>query len=150
MPTIVGILTIMSRKTSILGLSDPEKRWIPSYHYTYHHFKFHAEPSWLVGCFGFNSPLRQYFSLYRAVSQKEGEREERIDESKMSKPPPPAPTASATGPCPTVIKIVGRPGTGSLPRTIAPPDHPLQNRVEHEKSFITSGPDQLHILAAAG
>ena len=41
----------------------------------------------------------------------------------MSKPPPPAPTASAIGPCPTVIKIVGRPGTGSLPSTIAPPDH---------------------------
>ena len=41
---------------------------------------------------------------------------------KMSKPSPP--TASAIGPCPTVIKIVGRPGTGSLPRTIAPPDHP--------------------------
>ena len=34
----------------------------------------------------------------------------------MSKPPPPAPTASAIGPCPTVIKIVGRPGTGSLHR----------------------------------
>ena len=43
---------------------------------------------------------------------------------KMSKPPPPAPTASAIGPYPTVIKIVGRPGTGSLPSTIAPPDHP--------------------------
>ena len=28
---------------------------------------------WLV-CFGFNCPLRQYFSLYRAVSQREGER----------------------------------------------------------------------------
>ena len=42
----------------------------------------------------------------------------------MSKPPPPAPTASAIGPCPTVIKIVGRPGTGSLPSIIAPPDHP--------------------------
>ena len=40
----------------------------------------------------------------------------------MSKPLPPAPTASAIGPCPTVIKIVGRPGTGSLPSTIAPPD----------------------------
>ena len=46
----------------------------------------------------------------------------------MSKPPPPAPTASAIGPCPTVIKIVGRPGTGSLPSTIAPPDHPRTNR----------------------
>ena len=68
----------------------------------------------LVGCFGFNGPLRQYFSLYRAVSQREGEREERIDESKNVQ----------IGPCPTVIKIVGRPGTGSLPSTIAPPDHP--------------------------
>ena len=29
----------------------------------------------LVGCFGFNGPLRQYFSLYRAVSQREGDRE---------------------------------------------------------------------------
>ena len=45
---------------------------------------------------------------------------------KMSKLPPPAPTASAIGPCPTVIQIVGRPGTGSLPSTIAPPDHPRQ------------------------
>ena len=31
---------------------------------------------WLVGCFGFSGPLRQYFSLYRAVSQREGERVE--------------------------------------------------------------------------
>ena len=37
---------------------------------------------WLVGCFGLSGPLRQYFSLYRAVSQGEGEREERIKESK--------------------------------------------------------------------
>ena len=36
----------------------------------------------LVGCFGFSGPLRQYFSLYRAVSQREEEREERIEESK--------------------------------------------------------------------
>ena len=32
---------------------------------------------WLVGCFGLNGPLRQYFSLYRAVSQREGERIEK-------------------------------------------------------------------------
>ena len=25
---------------------------------------------WLVGCFGFNGPLRQYFSLYRAVTNR--------------------------------------------------------------------------------
>ena len=42
----------------------------------------------------------------------------------MSKQPPPTPTANATGPCPIIIQIVGCPGTGSLPRTIAPPDHP--------------------------
>ena len=33
--------------------------------------------NWLVGCFGLNGPLRQYFSLYRAVSQREGERKEK-------------------------------------------------------------------------
>ena len=32
---------------------------------------------WLVGCFGLNGPLRQYFSLYRAVSRREGERKEK-------------------------------------------------------------------------
>ena len=41
-----------------------------------YHF-FFLPPSlwvgWLVG-FGFNGPLRQYFRLYRAVSQREGER----------------------------------------------------------------------------
>ena len=31
----------------------------------------------LVGYLGFNLPLRQYFSLYRAVSQREGERDEK-------------------------------------------------------------------------
>ena len=32
--------------------------------------KQRAVPSdWLVGCFELNDPLRQYFSLYRAVSQ---------------------------------------------------------------------------------
>ena len=81
--------------------------------------------SWLVGCFGFKGPLRQYFSLHRAVSQREGERRERVDESKNVQTPPPAPTASAIGPCPTVIKITGRPGTGSLLSTIAPSDRPL-------------------------
>ena len=37
---------------------------------------------WLVGCFAFSGPLRQYFSLYRAVSQREGKKKERIVESK--------------------------------------------------------------------
>ena len=30
-----------------------------------------------IGCFGLNGPLRQYFNLYRAVSQREGERKEK-------------------------------------------------------------------------
>ena len=63
---------------------------------------------------------------------------------KMSKPPPPAPTASAIGPCPTVIKIVGRPGTGSLPSTITPPDHPRQYSEAYLHLllyFMKSGPN---------
>ena len=48
----------------------------------------------------------------------------------MSKQPPPAPTASAEGPCPTVIKTVRRPGTGSLPSTFAPPDHPRRTKIK--------------------
>ena len=56
----------------------------------------------------------------------------------MSKQPPPAPTASAIGPCPTIIQIVGRPGTGSLPRTIALPYHPLtqMKRVDNSISHL--------------
>ena len=42
--------------------------------------------NWLVGCFGFNGPFRQYFSLYRAVSQREEKRgEKRIDKSKKDR-----------------------------------------------------------------
>ena len=41
-----------------------------------------VEVDWLVDCFGFSGPLRQYFSLYRAVSQREVQRGERIEESK--------------------------------------------------------------------
>ena len=84
---------------------------------------------WLVDCFGFNSPLRQYFSLYRAVSQREGERgeKERVEESKSVQTTP--------LPCCTVIQIVGRPGTGSLPSTIAPPDHPIFSSNEIKSIF---------------
>ena len=59
---------------------------------------------WLV-VLGLNDPLRQYFSLYRVISQREGEREEKGQmRAKMSKQPPPAPTARAVGPCPIVIQ----------------------------------------------
>ena len=69
-------------------------------HSRYDHFVL----IFLVGCFGCSGPLRQYCSL------QEGETE-KIEDSKMSKQPPPAPTANAIGPCPTIIQIVGRPGT---------------------------------------
>ena len=83
----------------------------------------------LVVFLGFNGSLRQYFSLYRAVSQREGERGEKEKmRVKMSKQPLPAPTASAVGPCSTVIHIEGRHGTESLLSTIALPDHPLLAR----------------------
>ena len=61
-----------------------------------------ARIGWLVGCFGFNGPLRQYFSLYWTNPQREGERGEKGEKRemrvKMSKQPPPAHTASAAGP----------------------------------------------------
>ena len=63
--------------------------------------------SWLVGCFG---TLRQYFSLYRAVSQREREREE----SKNVQANPPAPTASEIRPCLIIIQIVGHPALSKL------------------------------------
>ena len=53
----------------------------------------------------------------------------------MPKRSPPAPTASATGPYPTIIQIVGRPGTESLPRTITPPDHPITSVIKHGKDL---------------
>ena len=61
---------------------------------------------WLVGCFGLNGPIRQYFSPYRAVSQREGERgEKRQKRAKTSKQAPSAPSThpSAVGPWLTVI-----------------------------------------------
>ena len=63
----------------------------------------------------------------------------------MSKQPPPASTVSAVRPCPTVIKIVGRPGTGSVPSTIATPDQPPIPRTDQiedtlQKSDKTSRP----------
>ena len=32
-------------------------------------------PTWLVGCLGFNGPFKQYFSLYRGVSQRRRKKE---------------------------------------------------------------------------
>ena len=45
MSTVVGILTFMSRKNSILGLSEPEKMLNFLIFHTYEHLKFHAQQS---------------------------------------------------------------------------------------------------------
>ena len=46
MPTVVGILTFMSRKNSILGLFEPEKKAeFVGFFYTYELLKFHMQLS---------------------------------------------------------------------------------------------------------
>ena len=71
------------------------------------------------------------------LPEREGERGGKgKNRVKMSNQPPPAPTASAIGPCPTIIQIVGRPGTVSLPRTIAPTDHPQERLGVRFRNYI--------------
>ena len=45
MPTVVGILTFMSRKNSILALYDPENAQFLDIFHTYEHLKFRAQLS---------------------------------------------------------------------------------------------------------
>ena len=74
---------------------------------------------WLTG------PFQTVFQSISGRLPKRGrKRREKIEESKNVQTTPPTPTANTIGPCPTIIQTVGRPGTGSIPRTIAPPDHP--------------------------
>ena len=83
---------------------------------------------WLVDCFGLNSLLGQYFSLYRAISQREGEKGEKmIDERKNVQTPPTRTYCKhSLGPCPTIIQISRTPQHWKLPSTITPPDHPKE------------------------
>ena len=92
----------------------------------------------LVGCFGINGPLRQYFSLYRAVPKGEGERKEKmIDEIKnVQTTPYPHPPQAQQALALLSSKLVGRPGIGSLPSTIASPDHPLLLKTLNEMYHI--------------
>ena len=57
-------------------------------------------PKNLVGCFGLNGPLRQYFSLYRAVHPK--------DADGMANGIDPDQTASSEAPKPKKKKILQR------------------------------------------
>ena len=45
MPTIVGMLTCVSGKNNILGLTELNKGQIFYFFYTYEHLKFHAQLS---------------------------------------------------------------------------------------------------------
>ena len=55
MPTIVDILTFMSRKISILDFSEPEKYWISWYFHSYENLK-HLDCPWSF-----------YLSFFRSV-----------------------------------------------------------------------------------
>ena len=57
----------------ILSLIESVSEDFPSYSCTARYRKVVH----LVGCFGLHGPLRQYFSLYRAVSKREDERNEK-------------------------------------------------------------------------
>ena len=110
---------------------------------------------WLVG-FGFNGPLRRYFSLYRAVSQREGEREERIDESKNVKTTPTRTYCKRNRPLPYCNPNCRTPQHWRLPSTIAPPDHPRHDRGIVYYSLITEAISEyfyffqpLHLLSSS-
>ena len=60
----------------------------------------------LDSCLWYNGRLRQYFCLYRIVSQRGRKKRKKVDERKnVQTNPPLAPTASAVCPCPAIIQI---------------------------------------------
>ena len=110
---------------------------------------------WLIGCFGLNSPLKQYFHLYRAVSESK-KREMTDKRIKMPKQPPPTLAASAIGPCPTLIQISRTPRHCQFTqhhRTTRPPSKRGQrkgqkiysvNQVQRQQSTIITTAPKLH------
>ena len=67
---------------------------------------------WLVARFGFNSSLREYFSLHQVISHREEENNRYgRRERHQSQQPPPAPIESIIGPFPTIIHISRTLGT---------------------------------------
>ena len=67
----------------------------------------------------------------------------------MSKQPPSASTASAIGPCSTIIQIVGRPGTGSYPGPSHPPPPPPKFCIRQEVTHIFHFPGRVLGLSYA-
>ena len=83
-----------------------------------------VQKNWLVGCFGFNGPPRQYFSLYLAVFQ----REKKYIKKCSNNPHPHLPLAQYVHAL-LFTRTAERPSTVSLPGTIAPPDLPTVRRI---------------------
>ena len=79
---------------------------------------------WLVGWFE-----TVFQSISGRLPERGRKRRERIDERKNVQPPP-APTASALGPCPTLFQISRTPRHWKFTqhRRIASPDHPLYRK----------------------
>ena len=68
----------------------------------------------------------------------------------MSKQPPPAPPASTIDPCPLTIRIVGRPGTETLPRTTATPDNTQKVSEIIPCSLLTGNDDSNRVYYGKG
>ena len=79
---------------------------------------------WLV-VLGLKALCDSISSISGRLPKRGRKRKERIDESKNIQTTPSRTYCEHSRPLPYSIQIVGRPGTRSLPSTIAPPDHPL-------------------------
>ena len=102
---------------------------------------------WSVGwLFGLNGRLRQYFSRYRVVSQREGERRKMIDERKKIQTTPIRTYCKRTGPCPAIIQSSRSPRHWKFTqhhRTTRPPGPPTLEPcsgsvVRFSDSFVSS------------
>ena len=80
---------------------------------------------WLVGWLAVLGFQTVFQSISGRLPERGRKKRETIDERKNVQATPIAPTASTVGPCPTIIQFSRTPGTGSVPSTIALPDHPL-------------------------
>ena len=86
--------------------------------------RYFTKIGWLVGCFGLNGPLRQYFSLYRAVSKRGRKNREMIDERKNVQITPTRTYCKHSKPLPYSIQISRTPRQWKITqhhRTTRPP-----------------------------
>ena len=98
-------------------------------------FSYHSQLA-LAGYFGFNGPLRHYFSLHLAISQRGRKKTKKIDERKKCPKNPTLTYCKRNRPFALLLsKLVGRPGTKCLLSTITPPDHPPHDWTSTTLSF---------------